>query len=363
MVFFAMLPDAAAQGDGFGVEFEWDIPLLEGYRYQVLENASRRPGVTHFSGCDTPGIQAELKSLNPDAVIVNGWVVKTCLQALWACKRLQIPCLVRGEANDLSERPAWKRILQRILVKQYDACLYIGQASKAFYEARGIASNRLFPAHYCIESQRFERAAQALQKDRLRLRNNWNIPGDSTCFIYCGKFEPKKHPVELIESFRAANELQSNLHLLMVGDGELRQRCEEEASKRQLPVTFTGFLNQSEIISAYVAADCLVLCSDAGETWGLVVNEAMACSRPALVSDLAGCHSDLIKAGTTGDVFSFGDWDELARRMADLGANRANLAAMGELARKRVELYSPEAAAQGMLDSVISTLQDRDPGT
>ena len=82
---------------------------------------------------------------------------------------------------------------------------------------------------------------------------------------------------------------------LMVGDGELRQRCEEEVSKRQLPVTFTGFLNQSEIISAYVGADCLVLSSDAGETWGLVVNEAMACSRPALVSDLAGCHLDLIK--------------------------------------------------------------------
>ena len=122
-VLFAMLPDAAAQGAGFGVEFEWDIPLLEGYQYKVLQNVAEQPGVTHFSGCDTPGIQSELKALQPDVVIVNGWVVKTCLQALWACKRQKIPILVRGEANDLRKRPWWKRILQQTLVRQYDACL------------------------------------------------------------------------------------------------------------------------------------------------------------------------------------------------------------------------------------------------
>ena len=114
-VLFAMIPDAAAQGAGFGVQFEWDIPLLDGYQYQVLNNIAPMPSVTRFSGCDTPGIFEVLKALRPDAVIVNGWVVKTCLQALWACKRLGIPCLVRGEANNLRARPAWKRWLQRLL--------------------------------------------------------------------------------------------------------------------------------------------------------------------------------------------------------------------------------------------------------
>ncbi len=89
-VLFAMIPDSAAQGSGFGVEFEWDIPLLAGYQYQVLENVAATPSVVQFSGCDTPGIFQGLKEMQPDAVIVNGWVVKTCLQALWACKRLGI---------------------------------------------------------------------------------------------------------------------------------------------------------------------------------------------------------------------------------------------------------------------------------
>jgi hypothetical protein len=96
--------------------------VLDGYRYRLLENVSPDLGVTHFSGCDTPEVRRVMGEKRPDAVIINGWVVKSCLQALWACKRLGIPCLVRGEANDLRSRPGWKRWLQRLLFRQYEAC-------------------------------------------------------------------------------------------------------------------------------------------------------------------------------------------------------------------------------------------------
>ena len=69
--------------------------------------------------------------------------------------------------------------------------------------------------------------------------------------------------------------------LLIVGDGQLRAECEALIEGQKLKVTMTGFINQSEIIDAYYAADSLVLASDHGETWGLVVNEGMACGKPA----------------------------------------------------------------------------------
>jgi glycosyltransferase involved in cell wall biosynthesis len=101
-------------------------------------------------------------------------------------------------------------------------------------------------------------------------------------------------------------------------EGELRQAChvvyDAEATAAKIsavptyaaslaarpPASFAGFLNQTEISRAYVAADCLVLPSDHGETWGLVVNEALASDLPCLVSDACGCAEDL-----TGDEFSF----------------------------------------------------------
>jgi glycosyltransferase involved in cell wall biosynthesis len=353
VVLFAMLPSATEQGTGFGVEFKWDIPLLEGYEFRVLDNVSASPGVSRFSGCDTPGIYDELKRLKPDAVIVNGWVVKSCLQALWACKKLGVPCLVRGEANDLRSRSWWKHLLQRVLVQQYEACLYIGKASRAFYEARGVKARKLFPSPYCIENQRFAAAAQSMRAQREELRNTWGVSADHTCFVFCGKFETKKHPVELVKSFAEAYNRRSDIYLLMVGDGELRQQCEDLVARMGLPVTFTGFLNQSEIVAAYVAADCLVLPSDAGETWGLVVNEAMACGLPAIVSDLVGCASDLIIPGDTGDVFSFGDWNQLAELLVTFSPETEAERTMGANAQAVVAAYSPEAAANGIADAVV----------
>lgn len=351
LVLFAMIPDAAAQGAGFGVEFEWDLPLLEGYDYQVLDNVAAHPGVTHYSGCDTPQIAHVLEDQQIDAVVVNGWVVKTCLQTLQACRRLRIPCIVRGEANNLRPRPWWKRILQRQLVRRYSAYLPIGQASRQFYRSHGISDDQMFPAPYCIENDRFEKAADTLRGRRNELRQQWNIPADATCFMYCGKFEHKKHPVELVRAFAKAAAGRSNLHLLMVGDGDLKAECERLAAANGAPVTFAGFLNQSEIVEAYVASDALVVPSDHGETWGLVVNEAMACGLPAIVSDQVGCAADLIESGETGWVFPFGDWDRLSELLVecvdDLSSGR-----MAGFCRQKVEQYSPAVAAEGIAAAV-----------
>jgi glycosyltransferase involved in cell wall biosynthesis len=118
-------------------------------------------------------------------------------------------------------------------------------------------------------------------------------------------------------------------------------------------------LNQTEIVRAYVAADCLVLPSDAGETWGLVVNEAMACGCPALVSDLAGCVYDLVEPGITGDIFRFGDWQGLTNLLVRYGNERQQLAEMGSEAQKKIRDYSPAAAAEGIVRAVSSVLSCR----
>ena len=351
-VLFAMLPDAAAQGAGFGVEFEWDIPLLEGYKYSVLNNVAANPGVTHFNGCDTPEIAAELKERKIDVVVVNGWVVKTCLQTLRACRKLGIPCIVRGEANNLRPRPLWKRLIQRQLVRRYDAYLPIGNASRNFYRGHGVKDSAMFNAPYCVENDRFEKAALAKRGQESAIRARWGVPDDVLCFLYCGKFETKKHPVELIQSVRHAVAQGARFHLLMVGDGDLRKQCEAIVEEYALPVFFTGFLNQSEIIEAYMAADVLVMPSDHGETWGLVVNEAMSCGLPALVSDQVGCATDLIREGETGWVFPFGDWAKLASIIQECAANTSQPRRMKDACQATIARFSPDKAADGIVSAV-----------
>jgi glycosyltransferase involved in cell wall biosynthesis len=121
------------------------------------------------------------------------------------------------------------------------------------------------------------------------------------------------------------------LHLLFAGSGELgaemRSACNVvfdaedgaappsgsvDGSDGAPPASFAGFLNQTEVSKAYAAADLLVLPSDYGETWGLVVNEAMASGLPCLASDSCGCTEDLITPLDSDYRFRVGDPASLA---------------------------------------------------
>jgi glycosyltransferase involved in cell wall biosynthesis len=110
-----------------------------------------------------------------------------------------------------------------------------------------------------------------------------------------------------------------------------------------------GFLNQSEVIKAYIAADALVVPS-AGETWGLVANEAMVCERPVFISDRVGCGPDLIEAGKTGEVVPVGDTEALARAIGE-HADRGQLQRMGKMAWERIAAYSPHQAAESLVNA------------
>jgi glycosyltransferase involved in cell wall biosynthesis len=169
--------------------------------------------------------------------------------------------------------------------------------------------------------------------------------------MFSGKFVEKKRPGDIVEALRILSEGERNeVQLLFVGDGPLRAALERSA--RGLPVHFAGFLNQSEITAAYAAADCLVLPSDSGETWGLVTNEAMACGVPALVSDQVGCAVDLITPGETGDVFACGDTSGLAALIAR-HADRSDLDRMGEAARRRVHVdYNFDRVVKGTMSAL-----------
>lgn len=349
-VFYAMIPNAVQQGAGFDVPFAWDVPLLEGYRHEILDNRARHPAVNRFGGCDTPGIARRLRELRPDAVLVNGWVAKTCLQALWACRRLGIPCLVRGEANLLRPRAAWKHGLHRLLLRQYAAYLAIGKANAGFYRFHHCPENRIFPAPYAVDNDFFA-AQMAVRADRRNaLRESFGIPADATVFLFAGKLGPKKQPLDLLKALTLLpEELRVRAHALVAGDGPLRADCERMAQEHDLPVTFTGFLNQLRLPDAYAAADVLVLPSDAGETWGLVVNEAMASGRAALVSRSAGCCADLVVEGETGHAFDLHDSAGLANLLAGYLNDPTKAARHGANALRHVQACSHEANVTGLL--------------
>jgi len=358
-VYFGMLPDAAQQGAGFGVPFRWDIPMLDGYSWRIVGNARAKPALSYFFGNSVSRIHDEFRSRRPDAVLVTGWHALPLLQALWACMRLGIPRIVRGESNAMRLRLPWTQFGHRVLLSRFDAFLAIGKSNAEFYRSNGVPEARIFSAPYFVDNARFAGAARDLRAQRVALRRQWDIPADAVCFLFAGKLEPKKRILDLVRAMRAAQGGPDAAHLLVVGTGVQMGEAKALVDREGVRSTFAGFLNQSEMPRAYAAADCLVLPSDFGETWGLVVNEAMACGLPAVVSDRVGCGPDLVEEGVTGLRFPFGNVAALGDVLRSLARAPAQLAEMGLRARERVARYSVQAAVTGTLESARYVTQSR----
>lgn len=342
---------------GFGVPFEWDIPLLEGYPYHFLKNVAKEPSIAYFNGLDVPEIADLIAQEHFDAVLVSGWTYKGAWQTFRACWRTRTPVMVRSDSHLHTQRSTLKKMLKypfyRWFLTRMDAALAVGQWSRKYFEYYGLPQDRVFLVPHVVDQQRFLSEAAHLSSERDVLRSAWSIPPEAVVYLFCGKLNDQKRPLDFVQAVGLAHQQNSNIMGLIVGDGSLRQSCEALAQAENIPIMFAGFINQTALPRAYAASNMITLPSDGGETWGLVINEAMFSGLPALVSDRVGCGQDLIELGQTGDIFPMGQVEQLATQMVRYAEDPSRLRVMGEQAREKVQSeYGIEQAVHGVLEAL-----------
>ncbi len=365
-VFYCQRQTAELQRDaGFAEAFEWDVPLLEGYRFHWLTNVSKHPGVERFAGCDTPDIASVLCDGRFDACIVNGWYLKSYLQAIRACWRWEIPVLMRGDSHLRTPRRRmvqWAKYLPyRGLLSRIDAHLCVGRANQQYLCHYGVSRSRLFFAPHFVDNQRFAAGAARAVADgsAAALRAHAGASPETTVFAFVGKLVEHKRPGDFVNALAHLHRRGANVRGLVVGSGSLAEPLKRHAVEMGAPVTFAGFKNQRALPACYAASDCVVLPSTS-ETWGLVVNEAMACGRPAIVSHTVGCRDDLIDDSYTGISFRMGDIDALTTAMDGMMRSlRTHHEARAAAIAERIACYDCRAAVAGTLQAVEFVTETR----
>jgi glycosyltransferase involved in cell wall biosynthesis len=367
-VFFCHKQDAAGQGlAGFGQAFEWDVPLLDGYRHEWLDNVSAAPGVDKFGGCDTPDIGRKLAAGHFDACVLNGWYLKSYLQALRACRAQGLPVMVRGDSQLGGPRPRLKAVLKHVpyrwMLRRFNAHLYVGQANLTYLRHFGVRPERLFFAPHCVDNERFATGADEARRSGAasRLRDAWGATAATTVFLYAGKLTTWKRPADFVEAVGVLARTGHDVRGVVVGSGPDEDALRARAAADGIPMVFDGFRNQTEMPARYAAGDGLIV--PGRETWGLVVNEAMAVGVPAIVSDAVGCAPDLIDEGRTGATYPLGAVSALAERMAELAARRSTGPEMRTDVLERIARYTCAAAAEGTLGAVeaVARVIDDEP--
>lgn len=318
----------AVHDAGFGRKFAWDTALTEGYEWELAPNTARDPGTHHFWGLRNPGLAARVLAWRPDAIHLTGYAWCSHLLALrsWAAQR--VPVLFRGDSHLLDGQRGFRAWLKGLVLRQVfrwpRAFLCVGQANRRYYEAFGVPSEKLFPCPHSVEVERFAEPDAEHEAAARDWRRELGVAADQRVLLFAGKFEPKKRPVALMEAF--LREAPPGWLLLMLGDGALGDQVRQLARQHSERFRVLPFQNQSRMPVVYRLGDLFVLPSAYAETWGLAVNEALACGRPVLVSDRVGCAEDVVRPQFNGRVFRHDDWRDfgVALRELDLIIQRMN---------------------------------------
>lgn len=343
VIFFREL-NATQQGIGFGQAFQWDVPLRQGYASQVLDVAAGIWSVPLL----LLRLYRAIRRDQTDATLITGWNEPGLIVIYPLIWLLGVPVILRGDSNSFRPRSSLTRLMHRMLLSLASAIVVVGKANREFYLNNGISAYRLFDGAHFVESQRMLKMAAAHACDRAALRATNGFGDADFVFSFVGKHVPFKRPMLLVEAAALARQQGLPVKLLFAGSGELTNSLKRRAAELDVPVHFTGFLNQSEMWKAYVPADAFVLPSTNGETWGLVTNEAMLFGLPVIVSDQVGCGPDLVREDETGYIFS-GEAEGLAAVMQRLFRNRERAPKMGAAGRKLVlEQYSMQTATEGL---------------
>jgi glycosyltransferase involved in cell wall biosynthesis len=325
----------------FGQAFAWDLDMLGGYNSKVL-NCTGSFDMRKFGGvCLPPNFKRDLAQ-SYGLIWIEGWRYKGFVDAIRICSRNNVPFVIRGESNLLAPHSRSKLIAKRLvlslLLRRAAAFLCIGSENRKFYRWLGFDETVLLDAPYFVDNDRFEAQSDLSVTKRVTIRERWGISRHAKVLLFCGKLIDKKHPDHLVEAVSLLQQQSPNeeYHILFVGNGglrdELTRKCRvlfdawetrrlgnlEDCSNKFPRASFAGFLNQTEIVEAYVASDVIVLPSDAGETWGLVVNEAMASGIPAVVSNLVGCALDLPGKLDPRAIYPYGNISNLAHSIQSI---------------------------------------------
>jgi glycosyltransferase involved in cell wall biosynthesis len=341
--------------EGFGgVRVKWDVPLLEGYRYEFLP-IIRHKNETTFWGPINRGVHRALKNGKFDAVWLHGYWSVNCILTLVAAKILGIPVLVRAESTLIDHprsafRLAVKHLFFSFMRYFIRAVLPVGSRNRdywAYYLGPDFPS---FFVPYAVDNSYFQNMTEVASQSREGFRQQLNLEPGRPIILYASKLINRKRCIDLIDAYLGirVNPGSTRPYLLIIGDGSERPLCEDRVRKAGEPsIRFLGFQNQSQLPRFFDLCDVFVLPS-CHEQFGLIINEVMNAGRTIIVSEEVGCQPDLVTDGVNGKVFPAGNVGALRTAIGNVLDESVVRCEMGRRSLERINQWSFEEDIHGL---------------
>ena len=302
----------------------------------------------------------EIKDFNPDIVVVPGYFDIAYWFVLIYTKLNKKKIITGFDSTEYDHKRIWfKEKIKKIFIKLCDGVFCYGTKSREYVCKLGMRDDKVFIRFQATDNNTIEKIYLEKFKLKENLKNSYKIRKKYN-FIYVGRLSPEKNVKLLIEAFYEINKFENVIDwgLIIVGDGPQKEELMNLVNKLGLKdfIYFVGGKNWKEVIDFYALSDVFILPS-ISEPWGLVVNEAMICGLPVIVSKRCGSYWDLVKEGVNGFGFDPFNQKELVEIMLKFIKGDVDIRKMGEESKKIIKDYTPENAANQMFLGIKKVLK------
>ncbi len=337
---------------------QWRVYLDEiHFPYQILPSWRWRAGKHNL--LINRGLRSALNKLKPQIIICGGYSYVASWEALLWARRHRVEFVLWSESTrqDARGRRPWVEWIKAYFLRHCDRFVVSGRASFDYLRLLGSPSARILTAPNAVHNSWFAAAAENATLHAHELRQKMKLP--SRFILFVGRLVPEKGVFDLLAAYAKLDvHLRSEVGLVFAGDGVSRV----ELTKRAAQITpgivcFPGFAQREDLASLYALAEFLVLPTHS-DTWGLVVNEAMACGLPIIISGVAGCLADLVDDGWNGYTVPARDSGKLSAAIDSLVRHPELRQQMSKRSLERIRNFSPEACAEGLAAAAICAVTE-----
>ena len=338
---------------------QWDAdPAVFQGRLTVIEGI---PG-QDFARTGTAAVLSFLQHYRPEVVVLAGYNDVTQIAAARWAKKHRVARILQSDSW-YGDRPRYrlKECIKRYVYIQphFEAGFVPGERACRYLQSLGVPPQAIWRGSYVVDNDYFSQQAAQVRRDPLATRRRLALPSDY--FLTVARLSPEKNIARLLEAFRRYRERGGTWSLVVVGDGPLAGPLRALAQPQgRSQVIFAGWRHYDELPAYYALAGCLVLPS-ISEPWGLVVNEAMACGLPVLVSRQCGCLPELCRPGVNGWDFDPRDADGLSHLLSRIADGSLDLKALGAASRRLISGFSLDSWLDSLTDCMVATGRRRPP--
>ena len=297
----------------------------------------------------------QLRGFGANVVISWEMGTRTLLAALYRQSHRGTRLIVWAEIAESTEqgRGLWRKAIRRVLHHGADAFLVTGESGARYLRSLGVAERKIFKIAYTVETAPFA-ALDLRRSDHLARR-----------FLYVGQLIERKGLLQFITALcqwatlHPANQIQ----FVLAGEGPLLEHLRRVATPPNLRLCFLGNVEYENLPQTYAEAGIFVLPTFA-DSWGVVVNEAMAAGLPILGSSYSQAVAELVREGENGWQFRPGVGDEMFQAISrSLAVSSEKLDEMRSCARQTALRLTPDYLTDLVDAAIAYCVKDRAPGT